>query len=249
MKRIINAVIVDDEFPARENLNKLLEEYCTDVNVVGKAANVNEAKELIDNLKPDVVFLDINMPGMNGFDLLDKLSEKNFCLVFVTAFNEYGIQAVKANAIEYLLKPVSVKELQQTISKIRELLNKSTKEGENKSNLKTTKIVITHFQGFSIFNCNEIIRLEANDNYTKIFFNNHKPITSSKTLKDFEDILDPDNFFRIHKSYIINFDYIKEYSNLDGGIVILHDNSKLSISRRKLQEFLDKIQKRTLYLK
>ena len=249
MKDSIKAIIVDDEYPARENLNKLMEEYCPDISVIGKANNATNAKTLIENLQPDVVFLDINMPGINGFDLLESLEEKTFCLVFVTAHNEYGIQAVKANAIDYLLKPISAQELKQTAGKIREFLSLRHKDGIKKPDQKSTKIVITHLRGFSIYNCDEIIRLEASDNYTKIYFKEIKTVTSSKTLKDFEEILDKNTFFRIHKSHIINFNYIKGYSNTDGGIVILFDDTKLSISRRKLQIFLNKIQNQTLYIK
>ncbi|HSP89038.1 MAG TPA: LytTR family DNA-binding domain-containing protein [Ignavibacteriaceae bacterium] len=245
----IRALIVDDEFPARENLNQLLLEYCPDVTVIGKAAHAKEAKELINSLQPDLVFLDINMPGLNGFDLLESLDEKNFFLVFVTAHNEYGIQAVKANAIDYLLKPISIVELKETIKRIRKRITDEKSNENIKVNNKSAKIVITHIKGFSIFNCEDIIRLEADNNYTKIYFKEHKPITSSKTLKDFEDILDTEKFFRIHKSHLINLNYIKEYSNSDGGIVILLDNSRLTIARRKLQEFLNKIQNQSLYIK
>ena len=249
MKNLINAVLVDDEFPARENLNKLIEEYCPSIRVAGKASNAKDAKTLIEYLQPEVVFLDIQMPGINGFDLLESLEEKTFCLVFVTAHNEYGIQAVKANAIDYLLKPISIQELKQTVTKIEEFLKSRQKNEIKIINNKTAKIVITHHQGFSIYNCNDITRLEASDNYTKIYFKGIKPVMSSKTLKDFEEILDKDKFFRIHKSHIINFDYIKEYTNLDGGMVILYNDTKLSVSRRKMQEFLSKIQNQTLYLK
>ncbi|MEJ2614449.1 MAG: LytTR family DNA-binding domain-containing protein [Ignavibacteriaceae bacterium] len=249
MKNLINSIIVDDEYPARENLNKLIEVYCPGIRVAGKASNAKDAKTLIENLQPDVVFLDINMPGINGFDLLESLEEKTFCLIFVTAHNEYGIQAVKANAIDYLLKPISIQELKQTVGKIEEFLKSKQKNEIKKTNKKAAKIVITHLQGFSIYNCDEITRLEASDNYTKIYFKGIKPVLSSKTLKDFEEILDKDKFFRIHKSHIINFDYIKEYTNIDGGKVILYDDTKLSVSRRKVQEFLRKIQNQTLYLK
>ena len=249
MKDSIKTIIVDDEFPARENLIKLLEEYCPEISVIGKAYNAKDAKALIEDLQPDVVFLDINMSGINGFDLLESLEEKTFCLVFVTAHNEYGIQAVKANAIDYLLKPISIQELKQTVEKIKEYLKVKQKSEIKKPSLKSDKIVITHFQGFSIYNCNEIIRLEASDNYTKIYFKGKKPVTSSKTLKDFEEILDKDIFFRIHKSHLINFNYIKEYSKIDGGVVVLVDDTKISISRRKLQKFLSEIQNQTLYLK
>lgn len=233
---ILKVIIVDDELHGRDNLHNLLKTYCPEVEVIGKAESSLEAKKLIYELNPDVVFLDINMPKMNGFDLLDSLTERNFMLVFVTAHSEYAIKAVKVNAVDYLLKPISIKELQQTIMKLTEInaLNKHYTYKEEKHN----KIFISHFQGFSIINIDEIVYLEGENNYTKIFMWQKKPLVVSKTLKEFESILPEDSFFRIHKSEIINLKYLEEYSNFDGGKVRLKDGSSLEISRRRLSNFL-----------
>ncbi|HEY5125561.1 MAG TPA: LytTR family DNA-binding domain-containing protein, partial [Ignavibacteria bacterium] len=225
----------------------LLSTYCPEINVTGKAASAAEAKKLIYDLKPDVLFLDINMPKVNGFELLESLYERNFLVVIVTAHSEFGIQAVKANAVDYLLKPVSIKELQMTVKK---LLSVSETNIKTKATGDThNKILISHFQGFSILDVDEIIRLEGESNYTKIYLWEKKTLTVSKTLKEFEDLLPEESFFRIHKSEIINLKFLEEYSNLDGGIVTLKCGSKINISRRRLPEFIEKVKEYSLSVK
>ncbi len=247
----IRALIIDDEKHSRENLNALIKSYCTQIAVVGETNSAKTAKEMINKLDPDALFLDINMPKVSGFDLLESLTEKDFCVVLVTAHNQYGIQAVKADVVDYLLKPIDILELQAAEKKLIEktkFLKKHNRKNALHKNM-PQKIIINHSQGFSIIDIENIIRLEANSNYTKIYVNNNSEILSSKTLKEFEDILNQDSFYRIHKSHLINLNYLKEYSNLEGGFVLMNDNSKITFSRRRYQEFLDKLKDFTLYIK
>lgn len=247
----IRALIIDDEKHSRENLNALIKNYCTQIEIVGETNSAKTAKEMINNLDPDALFLDINMPKVSGFDLLESLTEKDFCVVLITAHNEYGIQAIKADVIDYLLKPIDIQELQAVEKKLVEKSKFLKKHRSKNAFLKSMpqKIIINHSQGFSIIDVENIIRLEANSNYTKIYVNNNSEILSSKTLKEFEDILNKDSFFRIHKSHLINLKYLKEYSNLEGGFVLMNDNSKIIFSRRRYQEFFDKLKDFTLYIK
>ncbi|HKI76930.1 MAG TPA: LytTR family DNA-binding domain-containing protein [Ignavibacteriaceae bacterium] len=247
----ISTLIVDDENYSRENLSTLIRNYCPELQVVGKADSARSAKELIEKLEPDVLFLDINMPSENGFDLLDSITERNFCVVFATAHDEYGIQAVKADAVDYILKPFDVDELKRTTKKIVEKISQlkwKEKRGD-KPAPRAEKIIINHYQGFSIVNIEDIIRIEADSNYSKIHVLNAPFIITSKTLKDFAGLLDKDLFYRIHKSHLINLKYLREYSGLDGGYAVMSDNSKIMISRRRYQEFIDKLKNFTLYIK
>lgn len=246
----LRALIIDDEKLSRENLKTLISEYCKNIDVISEANSVKTANSKILELEPDVLFLDINMPGQSGFDLLQSLPDKKFMVVFVTAHNEYGIQAVKVNAVDYLLKPIDINELKAAEKKLlqrRKDINEELQSHNNYEGYK--KIIVNHSHGFSIIDIKNIVRLEASRNYTKIILNDETEIISSKNLKEFEDILNSKSFYRIHKSHLINLKYLKEYSNLDGGTAIMSDNSRIIISRRRLQEFLDKLRDISLYVK
>jgi two-component system, LytTR family, response regulator len=245
----LKALIVDDEKLSRENLKTLIGEYCKNIEVIGEANSVKTANSKIMELDPDVLFLDINMPRQSGFDLLQSLPNKNFMVVFVTAHNEYGVQAVKVNAVDYLLKPIDINELKSAENKL--LQRRSLKEESQLHNNyeEYKKIIVNHSQGFSIIDIDNIVRLEASRNYTRIFLNDATEVISSKNLKEFEDILDSKSFCRVHKSHLINLKYLREYSNLEGGTAIMSDNSKIIISRRRFQEFLDKLKDFSLYVK
>jgi two-component system, LytTR family, response regulator len=237
----LKALIVDDEPIGRANLLSLLDKYCPEIKVIGEAGSAAEAKKIVYKTNPDVVFLDINMPEMSGFDFLESLPSRNFSVVFVSAHMEHGIRAVRAHAVDFLLKPVSIKELQQCVLNLVKIQN-----GEDKSNNNHAKdspggkIVLTHFQGFSIHDSDDIIRMEADDNYTKVYLKDSKPVTISRTLKYFEDCCGQ-SFFRIHKSHMINLKYLKEFTKEDGGMVIMTDGTKIAVSKRKLPEFVERI--------
>ena len=237
----LKVIIVDDEPVGRKSLLSLLQEYCPEIEVIGESDSAQSAKKLVYKKNPDVVFLDINMPVMDGFDFLESLPERNFSVVFVSAHMEHGIRAVKAHAVDFLLKPVSIKELQQCVKNLVQMYSENQRRNGNaEKETSNHKIVLTHFQGFSVHDIDEIIRLEADDNYTKVYIKDKKPVTISKTLKHFEDCCG-DTFFRIHKSHLINLKYVKEFTKEDGGYAIMSDGSKLAVSKRRLSEFIEKV--------
>lgn len=233
----LTAIIVDDELHGRENLKKIIETYCPEIEILGLADSVVNAKALVNIHKPDVVFLDINMPVLDGFDFLDEFDERNFMVVFVSAHEEFGINALKAGAADYILKPINIKELKQTVKK---LLSIHTKVNKVETHPDIGKIVIPTSHGFNVLVIDDIIRLEAEGCYTKVFTKEGKNKTVSRTLKDFEETLPKDLFFRTHKSHIINLKFIKSYSKFGGYCAIMMDNSKVEISRRKVSEFLQR---------
>ena len=234
----LRAIIVDDELHGRENLKKIIENYCHEIEILACADSVVNAKELVNVHKPDVVFLDISMPVLDGFDFLDEYDDRNFIVVFVTAHEEFGIKAVKAGAADYLLKPVNIKELKQTVKKLLLIKNKELKVDTVHE---TDKLILPESHGFNVLEIDDIIRLEAEGCYTKIFFKDGKNKIISRTLKDFEETIPKDIFFRIHKSHLINLKHIKDYSNISGNFVTMTDGSKIEISRRKAPEFIQKI--------
>ncbi len=238
------AIIIDDELKGRIALSQKLRDYCSDVRLVGEAENGEDGIKLIEKLKPDIVFLDIEMPRMNGFDMLLRLPQKNFDLIFTTAYDQYAIKAIKYAAFDYLLKPVDIEELKLAVSKSnsRQLINTEKKLEVLDQNLRgktiLNKIAIPTLDGMLFFNIADIVHLEANSNYTTLYFSNHPKLLASKTLKDFEDLLPTDIFFRTHHSHLINLNYIKRYIKGDGGQIELQDGTYVDIARRKKEEFL-----------
>lgn len=236
------AILVDDEEPGRRNLSVLLEKYCPEIDVIAEAASAVEAKEKIMELEPQVLFLDINMPELNGFDLLETLNKKNFAVIFVTAYKDYGIQAVKAGAIDYILKPIVIKELQQAVNKV--VAHYDAKKSEvGADQQKPERITLSHTGGFSVIEIKDIIRLEAESNYTRVHMADRKSYFVSKPLKVFEDSL-PDNiFFRVHRSYIINLNHVKEFLREDGGIIVMADDARIQLTKARYIEFIEALRK------
>jgi two-component system, LytTR family, response regulator len=240
----IKVIIVDDEYPAREMLDKLIKNFCKDLDVIGKASSVKEAKEIIEEKNPDLVFLDINMPVETGFDLLAELPERDFLVVITSAYSEFGVQAIKAEVLDYLLKPINIDELKKVAEKAKEELiyQRNLDDTKNSTNGKTlNKLLLNHSLGFSMVDIDTIIRLRGDNNYTKIYLNTNKSLTVSRTLKEFEVTLGGKEFIRVHKSDIINLKYLKEYTFEDGGVIIMMDGSRLNISRRRHKEFMQKV--------
>ncbi|MEW6654662.1 MAG: LytTR family DNA-binding domain-containing protein [Bacteroidota bacterium] len=234
----MGAIIVDDELHGRENLKTIIEKYCHEIKVLACADSVVMAQEIVSVHKPDVVFLDINMPVLDGFDFLNGYQERSFQTVFVTAHSEFGINAVKAGAADYLLKPINIKELKQTVNKLLFFKNQNHKISTVDE---SEKIIIPATHGFNVMLVDEIIRLEAEGCYTKVIIKQGKSSIVSRTLKEFENTLSEKSFFRTHKSHIINLKHIKDYSKLSGGYATMSDGCKVEISRRKAPEFLKKI--------
>jgi two-component system, LytTR family, response regulator len=231
----LRIIIIDDEYHGRENLKSLLENYCPEVEISGMADSVQTGIKLIA-LQPDVVFLDVNMPVLDGFDLLNEYEEREFKVVIVSGYSEYAIKAVKAGAYDYILKPINIKELKLTV---RKLISQKQKSLNNIT--ESEKVIIPNSHGFNVAEINKIVRIEAVGNYTKVFTNDGKNVIVSRTLKKFEDSISKKNFFRVHKSHLINIHFIKEYKNKDGFHVIMTDGSNVEVSRRKVADFIQKI--------
>lgn len=250
----LKALLVDDEMNNLENLRFLLENDCTGVEVAGLALNGQLAREWLKHNKADVIFLDISMPVETGFEMLERIPEHDFRVIFVTAHNEFAMQAIKASAVDYLLKPVNITELQQAVSKLQAGINNQQFLKQNQELINhlvknftpgqiIAKIALPQLGGINFLDVNEIISLQADSNYTIIHKQDMQKSVVTKTLKDFEDILDDSQFVRIHKSHIVNLMYITEYSTVDGGIVKMNDGNVWSISRRQLDMFLQKMKK------
>jgi two-component system LytT family response regulator len=247
------ALVVDDESNCRENLKMLLDEFCPEVEVIGLADSGQEAREIIENETPDMVFLDIMMPGEDGFKLLRSLENRDFALVFTTAHNEYALRAIKESAVDYLEKPININELKEAVSRAISRIGKRQTEGTSGGNIElmlqelsnhhsVEKTAIPTRDGLAIVKNNEIIHLEADESYTTIFLTEGRKYLSSKTIKVYEDHLNPNMFFRTHKSHIINMaHHLKEFSRADGNVAIMSNNAAVPISRRKLTPFLEKI--------
>jgi two-component system, LytTR family, response regulator len=240
------AVIIDDEEDSRSNTRNMLQNYCPEIDVVGEAASGPEGKLKIQELKPHVVFLDINMPGMNGFQMLEGIYDRDFSVIFLTAYSEHGITAVKAGATDYLLKPLMLSELQSAIRKVVQHFESNKLASQGKPEADKNLVLINHSKGFTLVDFKDIIWLEANDNYTNLFLNGPKKIIASKTLKEFEIILPTSEFFRIHRSALINVNFVKEYSNNEGGEVILSDGTHVQVSKARVQEFADFIKTKSV---
>ncbi|WP_442592068.1 LytR/AlgR family response regulator transcription factor [Pedobacter sp. AW31-3R] len=248
---ILKAILIDDELKSRTNLRQLLLEYCPNVEIIAEAGNAVEALKLIRELKPDLLFLDIEMGEVSGFDLLKLLNgQQNFEVIFVTAFDKYGIQAVKACAIDYLLKPINILELSTAVEKATIQINPK-KENERLKELvanidrgdEEQKIAIPLSDKIEFLAINKIIRLEAEGNYTHIYLDNKKHYLVCKTLKEYQELLENHNFIRPHQSHLINFRKISSYVKTDGGYIVMDDGSQAPISRQKREEMLLRILK------
>jgi two-component system LytT family response regulator len=242
---MLKAVIIDDEEDSRKILANYLMKYCADIEVCGFGQSVATGKEMIEKHNPDVVFLDVEMPYGNGFDLLDSLSDITFETVFVTAFDHYAIQALNQSAAYYLLKPVSIDELVNAVNKIRG--ERREGKGGRHSNLLldnirmpvNQKIMLPTMEGFEIVTINTILYCEAADNFTRFYLEDVvHPLLICKTLKYFDEILKEHRFVRIHRSHLINPDYVIRYTKGKGGSVTMKNNKELEMSAEKRQLFL-----------
>ena len=242
---MLTALIIDDEEKGRLVLRQKLADHCPDVVVIGEADGGENGKSMIESLRPDVVFLDIEMPGINGFEMLNKLNEKNFHLIFTTAYNQYAIKAIKFAAFDYLLKPIDIEELKAAISRIRNLKTADV-SGQlevltlnSQKNIKNfNKIAIPTLDGFSFFDLNELIHLDADSNYTLLHFTENRKILASRTLKEFEDQLEEERFIRLHNSHLVNVSFITRYIKGEGGQVVLANGKIIDVSRRKKADLM-----------
>ena len=245
---MITTIIIDDEPKGRLAIRQKLSTYCSNVQVMAEAANGKEALVLIQKHQPQLVFLDIEMPVMNGFEMLNAISEKNFHIIFTTAYDQYAIKAIRYAAFDYLLKPVDIEELIMAVEKISSSISATDQDKKVETlhhNLvlskELNKIAIPTSEGLLFFEIRNITHLEAHSNYTHIFFNNRTRLISSKTLKDFDELLPSTMFFRTHHSHVINLSCIKKYIKGDGGKIELLDGTFIDLARRKKEAFLKMI--------
>ncbi len=241
MNKKIKTVIVDDEKTSRQVLHQMIAKYCPDAIVLGEASGCDEGIELITQVKPDLVFLDIQMPDGSGFNLLESFEKPTFDVIFVTAFDQYAIMAIRYSALDYLMKPVNPQELVQALDRFREKsvtgdINKRLQvlmQNVGGGNMKPRKIVLSTSEGYHVVNPDDIVRCQSDSYYTNFYFSDGKRIIVSKTLKEFDEILSDFGFIRTHKSHLLNTKYIKSYLRADGGFIQMTDGTEIPVSRRK----------------
>lgn len=241
----VKAILVDDELSSLQNLRQKIIEFCPDVEILDIAEKPEEAIRLIGKHKADVIFLDIEMPRMNGFRMLEELGDYDFDIIFTTAYNHYAVDAIRISAFDYLVKPIAIKDLQHAIERLSQQRYGQTREklellktslGSSRS--QEEKIAIPTAEGLEFIPIKSILHIESHSNYSKLFFADGKSLLVTKLLKDFEDMLQPYHFFRVHNSHLINLSCIKKYIRGEGGQVILQNGDVIDVARRKKEEFL-----------
>lgn len=246
---MLTAIIIDDETNSRNALRQKITKHCNNVMIIADCENGEEGIEKIETQKPDIIFLDIEMPRMNGFTMLQQIKNKNFEVIFVTAYDHYAIKAIKFSALDYLLKPVEVEDLKAAVEKVTQ--KRKQVDGNKRVELLLQnfleekaahqRIAISSMEGLQFVTTNDIIYLEANSNYTSFYLADNRKITATKTLKDFEEILPASMFIRIHHSYLINKNGIEKYIKGEGGQVVMKNGVTLDVARRKKEEFMKAI--------
>ena len=245
----MKAILVDDEPDGIRTLKKMLESHCPNVEVAATCSNAASAKQELERIRPDVVFLDIQMPGKSGLDLLTEMPEKEFEVIFVTAHNEYMLQALQYSAADYLLKPVDEDRLIEAVQRVETRIQAEKKEWTetlmhnlNKAGSPSEmKLCLPTLKGFIVVKLDDIIYCEAERSYTIFHLDGKRTVTVSKSLIEYDNLLHETQFFRIHKSFLINLNHIKEYQRGEGGLVIMNDNAEIEVSRRKKEFFLNRM--------
>lgn len=250
---MISALLIDDDANLRSGMRGLLQRYAPDFKIVGEADSVESGVEALSSLRPQVVFLDIQLTDGTGFDILEQVAQRygssSSHIVFITAHEQYAIKAFRFSALDFLLKPVDPDDLEKVIVKIRDVIEKNQSHAHIDLLLENIRrkvdpfkrIALSTAEGIHLFEVADIIRCESEDNYTRFYIKNSKPVLISRTLKEYEDLLSEHGFERIHQSHLINLSYLKSYIKRDGGYVVMADGSNLPISQRKkerLQELI-----------
>lgn len=249
--KVIKALIVEDEIKSMKNLMNLLGKHCPEIEVIGDALSVEEALELFEDpsFEPDVAFLDISLPDGLVFKMLDELRPINFEVIFITAYNEHAIKACQYSSIGYILKPINPDELIESVDrikvtgkeKIEERLEVFNKQVSNPNVFE--KMSISAIDGIYFVSIKDIVRFEAEDNYTHIFLNGGERITASRTIKAYEDMLQSMNFYRVHKRHVINLNYMRKFIKGDGGYLVMDDGKKIEVSRRRRPAFMEQMRR------
>ncbi|WP_299780644.1 LytTR family DNA-binding domain-containing protein [uncultured Formosa sp.] len=241
----LKSIIIDDELHNQENLKRLLEMHCPEVLVLATASSADEGLSLITEHEPDLVFLDIEMPKKNGFSMLEDLAVVNFEVIFVTAYNKYVLKAIRSCALDYLMKPVVISELQQAVQNVLNVV-KQKKENhklktlvENlKSNQGPKKIALPTADELFFVTVDDIIRCKGENNYTMFYMTDKRSILVSRTLKEWDELLSAYGFIRTHQSHLINKNHVKSYVKRDGGYILMEDGSTVSVSKHKKEQTL-----------
>jgi two-component system, LytTR family, response regulator len=248
---MITAIIVDDEPDCSEILTTLLDRYCPQVKVIDICYNGQTALKSIMEEKPHLVFLDIEMPQMNGFELLERLQPINFKLIFTTSYDQYAIKAIKFSALDYLLKPIDREELQEAVRKTIQSLNvpipqqfEVLLQKMQHSGATNQKIALPTMEGLQLISVDEIISCESDRNYTYIYLKSKQKLIISRPLKDIEEMLEDYPFLRVHHSYIVNLKEISKYIRGEGGYLIMTDGSNVDVSRSRKESLIQKLQNR-----
>lgn len=243
---MIKAIIIDDEVHCLETLSLLLKEFCPEVQLIQQCRSAKKGLEAIEKHKPDLVFLDIEMPAMNGFELLEQFTEIPFAVIFTTSYDQYAIKAIRFSALDYLLKPIDPHELISAVKKVQEqrhlpmaeqfqMLLKQVQGKERHFN----KIAVPTFEGFELIPADEVLYCEANDNYTHLFLKNKIKIIACRTLKEMEEQLQDFSFFvRVHHSYMVNLNEVTKYVRGEGGYLVMSDGSTVNVSRSRKDSLL-----------
>lgn len=242
---MLKAILVDDELNSLQNLQLKIQEYCPSLRIVAQTQRPEDAIGLIRQHKPDVIFLDIEMPRMSGFKMLEQMDDIDFEIIFITAYNHYAINAIRISAFDYLVKPVAIEDLQQTIGRLEQFTVKKFRERadtlkKNLANPKTQEdqMAIPTHEGLEFIQIKQIIRIESSSNYSKLVLQNGKTLLVTRQLKDFEELLEDYRFYRIHHSHLINLNYIAKYIRGEGGQITMRNGDVIDVSRRKKEVFL-----------
>ena len=238
---MITAVIIDDEANGRLVLREKLKLFCPEVEVLGEAENGKTGLDIIRQYHPELIFLDVEMPEMNGFELLNQLNERTGHIIFTTAYNQYAIKAIKHAAFDYLLKPIDIEELKNTVKKAINTEIHVERKNIFNQNKSFTRLAVATLEGLQFITISTIIHLEADSNYTTFYMKDGTKFVSSKSLIEYEAILEEHNFFRCHHSHLINLECVNKFLKNDGGQIQLSNGTLVDLSRRKKKDFLDKV--------
>lgn len=247
---MIKTILIDDEVHCLDTLNMLLNDYCPEVQLIEKCKSGKKALEAIEKIKPDLVFLDIEMPVMNGFELLEQFNPIPFSVIFTTSYDQYAIRAIRFSALDYLLKPIDPKELISAVNKVGNLKSPPSVEQfrmlMNQIQHKETgfsRIAVPTVEGFELIPADQLVRCEADDNYTHLYLKNKTKIVACRTLKELEEQLqDFNSFLRVHHSYLVNLNEVSKYVRGVGGYLIMNDGSTVNVSRSRRDILLKKFQ-------
>jgi two-component system LytT family response regulator len=246
---MIRTILIDDEEKSMAALTALLTRYCPQVEIIAKAGSMQEAVTVVNELKPDLVFIDILMPDGTGFDVLERCNDSSFGVIFVTAFEEHALRAFRFAALHYLLKPVNYQELQDAVERFQAPDREAASLPRHEHRVEIAKktysttvpesIVLHSLDGFSVAKIADIVRCEADSNYTKVIFTNAKPFLASRSLMHFEELLAELHFARVHHKHLINLAHVRKYVKGRGGMVEMADGQEVEVSTRKKDEFLE----------